>query len=245
MSKPAADCRQIVERLTGDFNQLSAKLNEIITDAAETSRTVGQILDAQERKAKSLFQDAATPDRDPARAVPRPEVPQVGDDGPLMLSGRRALDELVARYGDNIVFHGSAAPISRLEPRQMTWVDRTGRRHPDGEPAICADTSYDVPMFLSLFKGRVRCQYRPTEDGGFTYNIKGADTADLGGYTGHVHVMDKRHFQEVELDYPPEWPGPFGAPRTPELRASTEVEPFAIVDVTGADFPHPVGDYDV
>ncbi|MEV0048022.1 hypothetical protein AB0H60_31765 [Nocardia rhamnosiphila] len=245
MSRPAADCRQIVERLTGDFYQLSAKLNEVTTGAADTSRTVGQILGAQERKAKSLFQDAATPHRGHALAVPRPQVPQVGGNGPLMLRGRRALDELVARYGDNIVFHGSAAPISRLEPRQMTWVDGTGRRHPDGEPAICADTSYDVPMFLSLFKGRVRCQYRPAEDDGFTYEIEGAATADLSGYTGHVHVMDKRHFQEIDLDYPPEWPGPFSTPRTPELRASTEVEPFAIVEVTGADFPHPLSNYDI
>ncbi|MCX0275166.1 hypothetical protein NLM24_31660 [Nocardia zapadnayensis] len=209
MSKPAAECRQIVERLTGDFYQLSAKLNEITTGAAGTSRTVGQILDAQERKAKSLFRDAATPHRGHVLAVPRPRGTPGG--------GKRAPDAQrstsFGRTGRTLrqqhCIHGSAAPIARLEPRQMTWVDSTGRRHPDGAPAICADT------------------------------------ADLSGYTGHVHVMDKRHFQKVDLDYPPEWPGPFGTPRTPELRASTEVEPFAIVEVTSADFPHPLGNYDI
>lgn len=75
------------------------------------------------------------------------------------------------------------------------------------------------------------------------YKVAGAGSDDWSEYTGYVHVVDKTPFELVELDVPEGWPHPLVAPRTPEWRATSAVEPFAIVEVTPADFPHPIIDY--
>ena len=158
-----------------------------------------------------------------------------------MLRGRRALEDLSSIYGDRIVFHGSADAIFKLEPRQMNWIDSGGRRYPDGEPAICADTRFDVPIFLALFKGRARCGYQINDAGTITYRAAIADEPESQmRYSGHVHVLDRKHFESGELPTPTGWPEPQTGPRTPELRATGEVEPFAIVEVSMADFEHPI-----
>ncbi|WP_280463237.1 hypothetical protein [Nocardia carnea] len=158
------------------------------------------------------------------------EVPRAGESGPILLSGRRALDELVVRYGDRIAFHGSHAPIHLLEPRQTSWGDSTGRRYPDGSPAVCADADYDIPMFIALFKSRPSPNGIDVhEDGTVDYKVAGAGSDDWSEYTGYVHVVDKTPFELVELDVPEGWPHPLVAPRTPEWRATSAVEPFAIV----------------
>lgn len=245
MAGLAAGCKEIATRLAGDFRQLADKLHEITAGVADGSRKVGQVLADREREGRLAFPDDTGSPAGRDISTPHTAVPRSGEDGPLMLDGRQALDELISRYGDSIVFHGSAAPIHRLEPRQMTWAIGTGRRYPDGEPAICVDTSYDIPMFLSLFKGRAPCVYRATEDGGCAYGVEGPGAGTgSDGYTGYVHVLDRKYFQEVHPDYPEGWPGPTEEPRPAELRSTTAVEPFAIVKVTTGDFPHPIGDFE-
>lgn len=237
-------CKEIAARLAGDFRQLAGRLHEITAGAADGSRKVGQILVDRDLSGRPAFPQGLGSHGFHGIATSDPEVPRPGEDGPVMLGGRQALDGLISRYGDRIVFHGSAEPIHRLEPRQMTWVDSAGRRYPDGEPAICVDTGYDIPMFLSLFKGRARCVYRATEDGGVSYGVEGVDTASLGEYTGYVHVLDGQYFQEVHPEFPDGWPSPAADPRPAELRSTAEVEPFAIVKVTTNDFPHPIHDFE-
>ncbi|MBF6226086.1 hypothetical protein IU470_13375 [Nocardia abscessus] len=182
----------------------------------------------------------------PESEIPRSSagVPEVDANGPVMLSGRQALEALVAQYGDRIVFHGTRDAIRTLEPRQTSWGDGTGRRYPDGPPAVCADTHYDIPIFMGLFKGRSLFGYGRAEDGTVAYQVKGASTDEFSDLTAHVHVIDRKHFQQVELGPPEGWPRPLDGPRTPELRSTTEVEPFAIVKVTMADFPYPISDFD-
>lgn len=245
MAGLASGCKEIATRLAGDIRQLADKLHEITAGVADGSRKVGEVLADRDSRRRSALPDDTASRAGQDVSTPHAEVPRPGEDGPLMLTGRQALDGLISRYGDSIVFHGSAEPIHRLEPRQMTWTVGTGRRYPDGAPAICVDTSYDIPMFLSLFKGRARCVYRATEDGGCSYGVEGAGAgATLGGYTGHVHVLDRQYFQEVHPDFPEGWPGPTEEPRPAELRSTTAVEPFAIVKVTTEDFPHPIDDFE-
>lgn len=225
-------------RLAGALRQLSEKLHDHTSGAADYTRKVGDYLTDIDQRARPSNELSTPPPGGPAT------IPTPGPTGPVMLRGRQALDDLAARYGDRIVFHGTADPIGKLEPRQMSWADGTGRRYLDGEPAICADTSYDIPIFMALLKGRARFGYATDDGGHITYQAKGAATEDMSRYTGHVHVMDRRHFHMVDLQAPQDWPQPLNGPRTPELRSTTEVEPFAIVRVTMDDFPHPIDDYD-
>lgn len=221
-------------RLASAFRQLCGKFHDHASGAADYTRKAGEIFSDVDQRSR-LSNEFVAPTPTAPAAIPTPDPT-----GPVMLSGRQALDDLVARYGDRIVFHGTADPINKLEPRQMSWGDGTGRRYPDGEAAICADTSYDIPMFMALFNGRTRCGYRSDAHGHVTYQAKGAATEDVSGYTGHVHVMDRRHFQLVDLQAPKDWPKPLDAPRARGLRSTTEVEPFAIVEITVNDFPHPI-----
>ncbi|MFE7746383.1 hypothetical protein [Nocardia sp. NPDC057455] len=191
---------------------------------------------------RMLFDDCHGAD---SVVAPSIEVPRAGANGPVMLSGREELDNLIAQYGSRIVFHGSRVPIRRLEPRQASWKDGAGGRFPDGEPAVCVDVDYDVPIFTALFKFRSSPHGIDIHaDGTLTYKVKGAGTDDWRDYTGYVHVVNKQHFELVELEVPDGWPHPLVVPRTPEWRATSEVEPFAIVKVTVEDFPHPIIDYD-
>ncbi|MEU2042689.1 hypothetical protein [Nocardia niwae] len=231
------DMNLVAGRLASAFHQLSGKLHDHTSGAADYTRKVGEILSDVDQRSR-LPTGFTTPTPTAPAAIPTPDPT-----GPMMLSGRQALDDLVTRYGDRIVFHGTADPINKLEPRQMSWADGTGRQYPDGEPAICADTSYDIPMFMALFKGRTRYSYGGDTADNVTYRVKGAATEDMSGYTGHVHVMDRRHFPLVDLPAPEGWPLPLSGPRA-EFRSSTEVEPFAIVKITIDDFPHPINDFD-
>ncbi|MCP9623344.1 hypothetical protein FOH10_03615 [Nocardia otitidiscaviarum] len=239
ISSAGPEMNFVAGRLASAFHQLCGKLHDHTSGAADYTRKVGEILSGVDQRSRPSSEFSTPTPTTPVSAVPTP-----APTGPALLSGRQALDDLATRYGDRIVFHGTADPLDRLEPRQMSWADGTGRRYPDGEPAICADASYDIPMFMALFKGRTRYGYGTDADGNVIYRAKGAATEDMSGYTGHVHVMDRRHFQLIDLQAPQDWPDPLNGPRTPELRSSTAVEPFAIVKVTMDDFPHPINDYD-
>ncbi|MGY2093491.1 hypothetical protein [Nocardia gipuzkoensis] len=242
MQKFPASMKIAAERLAGAFHHLTDKLASRTSGVADNSRKVRDVFnDLDQRIAPTV--DFTTDNHLNISTTPV-AVPNPGRDGPVMLSGRQALDVLVARYGDRIVFHGSRDAIRKLEPRQMVWGDGTGRRYPDGEPAICAAANYDIPMFMALFKGRALYGYRTEESGAITYRAKGAATEDMSGYTGHVHVMDRQHFQMVDLQVPEGWPEPLNRPRPPELRSVTEIEPFAIVKVTIDDFPHLINDFE-
>ncbi|WP_157181970.1 hypothetical protein [Nocardia testacea] len=140
-------------RLASSFHQLCGKLHDHASGAADYPRKVGEIFSALGQRSR-LSAEVTAPTPTAPAAIPTPDLT-----GPIMLSGRQALDDLVTRYGDRIVFHGTAYPVNKLEPRQTSWVDGTGRRYPDGEPALCADANCDIPMFMALFKGRTRCGY--------------------------------------------------------------------------------------
>ncbi|GLY83501.1 hypothetical protein [Actinoallomurus iriomotensis] len=163
---------------------------------------------------------------------------------PVMLAGRKSLDDLAERYGDEIVYHGSRNYIPLLEPRQMTWYyPSTGERFPDGAPAVGADAGYDIPTFMALFSGRRRCTYRASTDGTMKYTVRDPVTPegqDLDSLVGYVHVLEKRHFEILTRDIPDGWPEPLINTRPPELRAHVPVRPLAVVKVTLDDFPHPI-----
>ncbi|MEV6432632.1 hypothetical protein [Nocardia sp. NPDC051463] len=148
-----------------------------------------------------------------------------------------ALQQLVDRYGDEIVFHGSDLRLTTLEPRQATW--KRGL-YLDGDPAICADKTSDIPIFMSLFK-RYETSYGPDADGTMIYRVKGLDTGDvdLDGTVGYVHVLKRSDFSEVTLPLPEGYPGPLTT-RTPELRAFFPLQPLAIVEIRADDFPFPL-----
>lgn len=236
MQSPSTGMIFAVQRLDCAFRNLCSKLAAHTTGSARGLKTVGEVFGELEHRIGSSFDHASE-----SRSHVPPAVPEPDRNGPIMLRGRRALEDLSSIYGDRIVFHGSADAIFKLEPRQMNWIDSGGRRYPDGEPAICADTRFDVPIFLALFKGRARCGYQINDDGTITYRAAIADEPESQmRYSGHVHVLDRKHFESGELPTPTGWPEPQTGPRTPELRATGEVEPFAIVEVSMADFEHPI-----
>ncbi|MGI5225284.1 hypothetical protein [Actinoallomurus sp. CA-142502] len=166
------------------------------------------------------------------------------NESPVMLAGRRSLDRLAERYGGDIAFHGSRDYIPLLEPRQMTWYHPpSGKRFPDGAPAIGADTGYDIPTFMALFSGRRRCAYMADTDGTVKYTVGDPVTPegqDLNSLVGYVHVLERKHFETFTLDVPDGWPEPLSITRPPELRAHVPVRPLAVVKVTLDDFPHPI-----
>ncbi|WP_282777657.1 hypothetical protein [Nocardia sp. CC201C] len=229
-------------RISAMYGQFPQETRVALEGATAKDKQLASELDRSDSGPHTDRNTAAT-QPDSERPQSSSGVPDVDADGPLMLSGRQALEDLVARYGDRIVFHGTRDAIRTLEPRQTSWGDEAGRRYPDGPPAVCADTHFDIPIFMGLFKGRSLFAYGLDEDGG-GYKVKGAGTDDFRDLTAHVHVIDRRHFQQVELGAPEGWPHPLDVSRPPELRATTEVEPFAIVKVTMADFPYPIGDFD-
>ncbi|MGW1743903.1 hypothetical protein ACWCPQ_34485 [Nocardia sp. NPDC001965] len=126
----------------------------------------------------------------------------------------------------------------------MSWTDRTDCHSPDCEPALCADTSYDIPKFMALFKGRTRFGYGTDADGRVIYRVLGGVTEAMSGSIDHVHVMDRRQLELVDVQAPRDWPESLNGPRPAELRSSIDVKPFAIVEVTMYDFPHPTNDYE-
>jgi hypothetical protein len=175
------------------------------------------------------------------RDVVRPAGKAAHRGEPVELAGREALDDLARRYGDDILFHGSTRRVDVLEPRQMSWVDGAGRRYPDGKPAIAADTGYDVPIFLALFKGRRYCYYDTTTPGGTTYIVGKAmnpEWKDVKKLDGYVYVLERKHFTLFTDPVPKGWSDPRVGGRMPELRAYAPVKPLAVVKVTLDDLRH-------
>ncbi|MGW4071784.1 hypothetical protein [Nocardia grenadensis] len=158
-------------------------------------------------------------------------------DGPLRLKGVDTLRQIADRYGDSVVFHGSPLPLKEIEPRQSSW--KRGL-YPDGDPAVCADKTIDIPMFMSMFKGR-QVSYESRPDGSMIFRVKGLDTGEvnLDATVGYVHVLRRSDFSEVRLPLPEGYPGPLTT-RPPELRAFTSLQPLAVVEVRATDFPSPI-----
>jgi hypothetical protein len=158
----------------------------------------------------------------------------------MLSGGRRALADLEARYPGRLGYHGSPVPKHILEPRVSHWGDGQGNNYPDGPPAVCADTGYDIPTYMAMYKKLGG--YRKDEAGNVEYVAVGGPEALRGkNLEGYVHVFDRG---DLELQIPPApegWPMPVD--RVPELRSDIAVRPFAIVKVTDDDFPHSIQDW--
>ncbi|MBC6458960.1 TMEM165/GDT1 family protein [Actinomadura sp. HBU206391] len=155
----------------------------------------------------------------------------------LELAGRQALEQLSKQYGDTVLYHGSPTRLTELEPRQMNWLDKDLNKYPDGKPAVCAGTCYDVPIFMALFKKRARFRYKENANGETEFIVdKASLTEGLEDLEGYVYIVRKVDFESFGGEAPEGWPGP-ALPRPEEYRAYDKVTPLAMVKVTIEDFP--------
>ncbi|MEV0108499.1 hypothetical protein AB0H42_19475 [Nocardia sp. NPDC050799] len=229
MSSAKLVAHRALARLRGALSQFSRATHREYRDtAAKVGLRTRTAEDGDFALAERIRRDFG----DSGAAATAPTV-----DRPLMLKGVDVLQQIAARYGDSIVFHGSPLLLTRIEPRQPSW--KRGL-YPDGDPAVCADKTFDIPLFMSMFKHH-EIAYEPRTEGGMVYRVKGLDTGevDLDATVGYVHILRRSDFSEVELPLPQGYPGPLTT-RPPELRAFAPLQPLAVVEVRATDFPFPL-----
>lgn len=132
---------------------------------------------------------------------------------------------------DLFVFHGSGMKLSQLEPRQAyTFVD--GAKVADGDPAIFASALVAYAIFMALINqqtcpngSRSSCSYT---DGQFTFSASRHTLDQLNDSTrGYVHVFNREDFI---LRGGCEW------------MCLKHIEPTQIIEISRADFLHPIED---
>ena len=147
------------------------------------------------------------------------------------LNGKEALEQL-SKTGE-FVFHGSLQKLDQLEPRQQTdFNKKTGKSEPDGEPAVCATSNYEVAIFRALISSHIaklfgvkNCFSEFGLRGGKPYfkaTLESMSLAQRPDSVGYVHVFSKKDFQPYN---------------TLESRAYHEVKPIYIIEVHGTDLP--------
>ncbi|MGW1743702.1 hypothetical protein ACWCPQ_33460 [Nocardia sp. NPDC001965] len=245
METPITSMKAVTKRLADALHRYCDRLeNKHTSGAADNSRTAAKIFGDTDPR--------TMPIGNPIKS-PTPSLPVPGLDGPVVLSGWEALDELARTYGDRIVFHGSPVPIHTLKPRQSSWSKRIEDpdgdpvtvKYLDGAPAISADSEFMVPMFFALFKKRAGTGYWLNTDGTRSYRVVNTSKERAHEYTGYVHVMSSEYFNMVDLAAPEGWPDPLVRARDPELRSYEDVPVLAIVKVDLDDFPLPIQNFGI
>lgn len=226
--------------------------------AAKAGREMRKALKREHRKISALMAkapttldglleidqpDPASPTTNAVSASLRTEL-AVENERATILIGRDALRDLKEMYGSSVVYVGTMDRHPVLVPTVKQWIHaHSGRRYRDGDPAICADVDFEVPIFMALFPGRRRCAYFPDGAGKINYRVGPAitsDAEDIANLEGYVHVVERENFELFSSGPPDGWPEQLPHGRPPEMRARVSVTPLFIVKVKIDDFRLPI-----
>ena len=140
------------------------------------------------------------------------------------LSGRKELEEL-AQTG-KYVFHGSAAVVEKLEPRQAH--DYTsGVKKPDYKPAVFATDRIDTAIFMALYDAAPSPKHGQfslrNNEISFYVSPNAFDNPNLKGVVYVLNMSDFQHLRGIEFV------------------SEREVTPAKIVEVGVGDLPGDIG----